>query len=189
MTNLAGHDLDSVLAAFHAVEDDRPTCFIAIAYTIKGYRLPFPGDKDNNAGLMNLDQITTFRHSMKVAQSAEWESFIGLDLPTERLAEFLEGLLLARLWRASARRRSQPPDFAPVHRGQLCRADFDVPVHHQRRQRVELAEALLREGGKIQPPLRVLFALGQRRKVPHRPPSPEPSPRERGEGGTREAGG
>src|SRR5262252_10197048 len=33
MTNLAGHDLDSVLSAFHAVEDDRPTCFIA--YTIK----------------------------------------------------------------------------------------------------------------------------------------------------------
>ena len=56
----------------------------------------------------------------------------------------------------------QPPDLAPVHRGQLCRDDFDVPVHRQRHERVELAKALLREGGKIQPPLRVLFALGQR---------------------------
>ena len=35
MTNLAGHDMGSVLDAFHAVTDDRPTCFIA--YTIKGY--------------------------------------------------------------------------------------------------------------------------------------------------------
>jgi pyruvate dehydrogenase E1 component len=48
MTNLAGHDMDSVLAAFHAVEDDRPTCFIA--YTIKGFGLPFAGHKDNHAG-------------------------------------------------------------------------------------------------------------------------------------------
>ena len=34
MTNLAGHDLESVLEAFHAVNDDTPTCFIA--YTIIG---------------------------------------------------------------------------------------------------------------------------------------------------------
>src|SRR5437667_9969238 len=29
MTNLAGHDMGSVLEAFHAVTDDQPTCFIA----------------------------------------------------------------------------------------------------------------------------------------------------------------
>src|SRR5437016_3595130 len=29
MTNLAGHDMESVLDAFHAVADDRPTCLIA----------------------------------------------------------------------------------------------------------------------------------------------------------------
>src|SRR5208283_1040946 len=39
MTNLGGHDLASVLDAFHAIADDRPTCFIA--YTIKGHGLPF----------------------------------------------------------------------------------------------------------------------------------------------------
>ena len=41
MTNLGGHDLDTVLEAFHGVEDDRPHCFIA--YTIKGFGLPFAG--------------------------------------------------------------------------------------------------------------------------------------------------
>jgi pyruvate dehydrogenase E1 component len=105
MTNLAGHDLDSVLAAFHAVEDDRPTCFIA--YTIKGYGLPFAGHKDNHAGLMNLDQMETFRRSMEVAEGAEWEPFADLRLPPEKLAEFLEGLPLA----ASGARRH---DAAPV---------------------------------------------------------------------------
>jgi pyruvate dehydrogenase E1 component len=93
MTNLAGHDLESVLAAFHAVEDDRPTCFIA--YTIKGYGLPFAGHKDNHAGLMNLDQMASFRQSMAVPDGAEWELFAGLDPPAEHLAEFLKGVPLA----------------------------------------------------------------------------------------------
>jgi len=105
MTNLAGHDMDSVLAAFHAVEDDRPTCFIA--YTIKGFGLPFAGHKDNHAGLMNLDQMETFRRSMEVSEGAEWEPFAGLELPAEALAEFLEDLPLA----ASGLRRH---DAAPV---------------------------------------------------------------------------
>jgi pyruvate dehydrogenase E1 component len=93
MTNLAGHDMDSVLTAFHGVQDDRPTCFIA--YTIKGYGLPFAGHKDNHAGLMNLDQMASFRSSMAIPDGAEWEPFTGLDIPPQRLAEFLKGLPLA----------------------------------------------------------------------------------------------
>ena len=79
MTNLAGHDMESVLDAFHGVADDRPTCFIA--YTIKGYGLPFAGHKDNHAGLMNLDQMASFRRNMGVAEGAEWDLFAGLDVP------------------------------------------------------------------------------------------------------------
>src|SRR6266851_2768514 len=37
MTNLAGHDMEAVLEAFHSITDDIPTCFIA--YTIKGFGL------------------------------------------------------------------------------------------------------------------------------------------------------
>src|SRR6201994_2553698 len=87
MTNLAGHDMESVLDAFHGVIDDRPTCFIA--YTIKGYGLPFAGHKDNHAGLMNLDQMASFRREMAVAEGSEWDLFAGLDLPSEQLTEFL----------------------------------------------------------------------------------------------------
>src|SRR5215813_10405228 len=116
MTNLAGHDMDSVLAAFHAVEDDRPTCFIA--YTIKGCGLPFAGHKDNHAGLMNLDQIASFRRSMSVPDGAEWEPFAGLDLPPKRLAAFLEGTPLAG---SGPRRHDAPvvpvPSSLPIPRG------------------------------------------------------------------------
>jgi pyruvate dehydrogenase E1 component len=93
MTNLAGHDMESVLEALHAITDDRPTCFIA--YTIKGYGLPFAGHKDNHAGLMNRDQMALFQRSMGVVEGAEWDLFSGLDLPADRLSTFLESLPLA----------------------------------------------------------------------------------------------
>ena len=59
MTNLGGHDLPSILEAFDKIDHDRPTCFIA--YTIKGFGLPFAGHKDNHAGLMTPAQMETFR--------------------------------------------------------------------------------------------------------------------------------
>src|SRR3979490_1852643 len=70
MTNLAGHDMEAVLEAFHSITDDIPTCFIA--YTIKGFGLPFAGHKDNHAGLMNRDQMEIFRAAMAIPDGAEW---------------------------------------------------------------------------------------------------------------------
>ena len=87
MTNLAGHDMESLLEAFHAVRDDRPTCFIA--YTIKGHGLPFAGHKDNHAGLMNREQMETFRADMEIAQGREWAPFEGLDIAAGELQDFL----------------------------------------------------------------------------------------------------
>src|SRR5947207_151407 len=106
MTNLAGHDMGSVLDAFHAVTDDQPTCFIA--YTIKGYGLPFAGHKDNHAGLMNPQQMASFQQSMDVPAGAEWERFAGLDLPPEELEAFLAEVPLA----AKSARRHRPPPLA-----------------------------------------------------------------------------
>ncbi len=88
MTNLAGHDLEAVLEAFESIEDDRPTCFIA--YTVKGFGLPFAGHKDNHAGLMNQEQMAEFRRRHAVGDGEEWEPFAGLDLPAEELRGFLE---------------------------------------------------------------------------------------------------
>jgi pyruvate dehydrogenase E1 component len=116
MTNLAGHDIASVRAAFDAVTDDRPTCFIA--YTIKGYGLPFAGHKDNHAGLMNLDQMALFRRRMGVPEGAEWDRFAGLEVPPERLAEFLAELPLAgSLTRRHDAAPVEVPPVLPVPRG------------------------------------------------------------------------
>ncbi len=93
MTNLAGHDIESVLEAFHAVHDDRLRCFIA--YTIKGFGLPFAGHKDNHAGLMTSAQMAGFQTTMAVPDGLEWDRFAGLDVPRETLEAFLDGVPFA----------------------------------------------------------------------------------------------
>jgi pyruvate dehydrogenase E1 component len=124
MTNLAGHDMESVLDAFHSITDDRPTCFIA--YTIKGYGLPLAGHKDNHAGLMNLDQMASFQAAMGVPEGQEWEPFSGLDWPAEELSAFLRSVPLA----ASATRRIESARIA---------VPDDIPPPRARRQSTQEA--------------------------------------------------
>jgi pyruvate dehydrogenase E1 component len=76
MTNLAGHDMASLVEAFDKAQDDVPTLFIA--YTVKGKGLPFAGHKDNHAGLMNPGQIAALRERMGIAEGEEWEPWAGL---------------------------------------------------------------------------------------------------------------
>jgi len=80
MTNLGGHDLETILEAFAAAADDpTPHCFVA--YTIKGHGLPLAGHKDNHAGLMNPTQLGVFQALCEVPQGQEWEPMAGLPDP------------------------------------------------------------------------------------------------------------
>jgi len=88
MNNLGGHDIASIIEAFDAVDHDRPVCFIA--YTIKGYGLPFAGHKDNHAGLMTPAQMETFRKLMNIRPDHEWDRFEGLGEPAESIEAFLD---------------------------------------------------------------------------------------------------
>jgi len=116
MTNLGGHDMVSVLKAFHDAPAEGPTCFIA--YTIKGFGLPFAGHKDNHAGLMNPDQMAHFQRTNQVAAGEEWAPFAGLDLPPSELQAFLDQVPFAQ---AGARRLTAPyvavPDSLPAPEG------------------------------------------------------------------------
>src|SRR5215472_1245616 len=104
MTNLAGHDLPSLIKAFGEVDHDRPICFIC--YTIKGFGLPFAGHKDNHAGLMTPAQMEMFRAAMNVRAGCEWERFEGLDLPAADLQAFLDRVPFAG--RAGQNVRARP---------------------------------------------------------------------------------
>ena len=82
MTNLAGQDIESVLEAFHGVQDDTPQCFIA--YTIKGHGTPLAGHRDNHAGLMTPDQMARFRGTMRIPEGEEWAPFSNIGIDQER---------------------------------------------------------------------------------------------------------
>ncbi|MEQ8435646.1 MAG: hypothetical protein RIA71_15555 [Oceanicaulis sp.] len=74
MTNLAGHDMETLVDAFANIGDDPdPQC--VIAYTVKGFGLPLAGHKDNHAGLLTPAQMETFKTGMGVAEGSEWEPF------------------------------------------------------------------------------------------------------------------
>ncbi|KPM24432.1 transketolase [Citromicrobium sp. RCC1885] len=95
MTNLGGHCMESLTEAFDAADDDTPTLFIA--YTIKGYGLPFAGHKDNHAGLMNTSQIEALRDQQGIAAGSEWEPYAGIgDNIESALRDLVEGTQIAR---------------------------------------------------------------------------------------------
>jgi pyruvate dehydrogenase E1 component len=89
MTNLGGHDIETLIETFRAAaaEGDQPTCFIA--YTIKGMGLPFAGHKDNHAGMMSKEQLEAFRGVMNIRPGHEWDKFEGLDCKPEELEALL----------------------------------------------------------------------------------------------------
>jgi pyruvate dehydrogenase E1 component len=107
MTNLGGHDMAAVVEAFdEAAKTERPTCFVA--YTVKGWSLPFAGHKDNHAGLMNQAQMDSFRAAQAIAPGEEWDLFAGLDQSrARRLNSFLETLPFRR-------RLAEAPKRAPA---------------------------------------------------------------------------
>jgi pyruvate dehydrogenase E1 component len=75
-TDLGGHCMETLVEAFDAAQDDVPTFFIA--WTIKGFGLPFAGHKDNHAGLMNPTQTAALREAMGVREGQEWEALEGV---------------------------------------------------------------------------------------------------------------
>ncbi len=117
MTNLGGHDIETLLDAFRAAEreGDQPTCFIA--YTIKGMGLPFAGHKDNHSGMMSREQMAAFQAAQRIRPGHEWDLFEGLDAPPETLRAFLESCPFATPLTPSGRALTAPaipvPDILP----------------------------------------------------------------------------
>jgi pyruvate dehydrogenase E1 component len=93
MTNLAGHDLPTLIEAFtEAAKSDQPTCFLA--YTTKGAGLPFAGHKDNHSGLMNEEQMDAFRSQMNIREGHEWDAYEGITTP-DKLRHFVASVPFA----------------------------------------------------------------------------------------------
>lgn len=127
MINLGGHDLERILETFHGVKSDKPHCFIA--YTVKGWGLPFQGHKDNHAGLMNPSQMADYQRSMNVEQGEEWEPFAGLSEDKAKLQHFLQNVPFAQ---EKARRYESAAQPAPVE-------DNALPLPQSGKQATQVA--------------------------------------------------
>ena len=116
MTNLGGHCVETLVDAFAQADDDRPTMFIA--YTVKGYGLPFAGHKDNHSGLMNPPQIEALRAALGIAPGEEWEPYGGLgDNAAAALRAFVAASPLAPRQAARTVAAVSVPPVIPVPEG------------------------------------------------------------------------
>ena len=145
MTNLAGHDLPTLLEAFEGIDHDRPVVFLA--YTIKGFGLPLAGHKDNHAGLLTPKQFATYREQAGVREGHEWDRFEGLSLPEDALEAFLEKVP----FRAGGERRLSAPvlpvpdDFPVPQPERACRPQqgFGMILNELGRNDTPLAERIV----------------------------------------------
>jgi pyruvate dehydrogenase E1 component len=144
MNNLAGHDLPSLIDAFAAIDHDRPTCFIA--YTVKGFGLPFAGHKDNHAGLMTPTQMESFRSAMQIRPGREWDKFEGLSADHGELQRFLDAVPLA----AEGARRHKAATFevpaelaVPAQKVTSTQAGFGALLNEIARGKEPFAERIV----------------------------------------------
>ena len=74
VTDLGGHDLGALLAAFAECDRvaDRPS--IVFAYTVKGYRTPLAGNPRNHAALLSTEQIARLRSDLGLTERTEWDA-------------------------------------------------------------------------------------------------------------------
>ena len=107
MNNLGGQCVETLSAAFAAVDHDRPTAFLA--YTIKGWGTPLAGHKDNHAGLMTAAQMAAFQENMGVAKGAEWDPMATIGDPAGLRAWLDKVPFFSR-----GTRRQQAPKIAPA---------------------------------------------------------------------------
>lgn len=84
VTDLGGHNLESLLEGFAACDlvTDRPS--VVFAYTIKGYGLPIAGDPRNHSAQISESQIISLRDQLGLKQENEWDVF-NPDSPEGRL--------------------------------------------------------------------------------------------------------
>ena len=104
VTDLAGHDLRSLLGAFAAcdAEKDRPS--VVFAYTVKGWGLPIAGNPRNHSALLTTTQMDEMRARLGLSADTEWDRF--------------DPMTPAGQWAAARREHlARPPRPSALHHG------------------------------------------------------------------------
>src|SRR4051794_13317259 len=142
-TDLGGHCMETLVEAFNAADDDVPTLFIA--WTIKGFGLPFAGHKDNHAGLMNPTQMAALRDAMSVREGHEWEPLEGVgDNARTGVEALIDRSRIAREKRSRAFGQVSIPAIpAPAGEEQSTQAAFGRILLDLSKARGDLADRIV----------------------------------------------
>lgn len=107
LTDLGGHDLDAVVGAFEAADrvEDRPVAILA--WTLKGWRLPFAGDPLNHGAQLTAEQLEALRRRLGIPEGQELAPFPA-GSPEDR---YIRRALAAGVGRP---RRYLPPEPVPL---------------------------------------------------------------------------
>jgi pyruvate dehydrogenase E1 component len=75
VTDLGGHSVEAMLAAYAECDrvTDRPS--VVFAYTVKGWGLPIAGNPRNHSALLTAEQIDRFRAGIGLTPDTEWDRF------------------------------------------------------------------------------------------------------------------
>jgi pyruvate dehydrogenase E1 component len=73
VTDLGGHDIPSLLAAYAACDAETTRPSVVFAYTVKGWGLPIAGNPRNHSALLTGDQIGALRESIGLTGATEWD--------------------------------------------------------------------------------------------------------------------
>jgi pyruvate dehydrogenase E1 component len=90
ISNLGGHDIPALRAAFTAIDDTRPT--VIFAYTVKGHGLPIAGHPQNHSSQLTATQMTALATALGVDFDNPWQAFTP-DSPAGRLCAATAALL------------------------------------------------------------------------------------------------
>ncbi|HEY0701017.1 MAG TPA: transketolase C-terminal domain-containing protein [Micromonospora sp.] len=120
VTNLGGHDMAALLAAYRECDQvtDRPS--VVFAYTVKGWGLPMAGNPRNHSALMTSEQIAAMRDGLGLTPDTEWDP-----LPTGTPG----GRLVAE--RSRALRRPAPTAHPPIELPTATRSRTGKPISTQ----------------------------------------------------------
>jgi pyruvate dehydrogenase E1 component len=73
VTDLAGHDLGTLLDTFARCDQEKDRPSVVFAYTVKGWGLPMAGNPRNHSALLSTGQIDEMRERLGLTPGTEWD--------------------------------------------------------------------------------------------------------------------
>jgi pyruvate dehydrogenase E1 component len=113
LADLGGHDLDAIVDAFAEAEQVRDRPAAILAWTLKGWRLPFAGDPLNHGAQVTAEQLAALARELGIPEADEWAPFP----PGSAEDRYIRGALAAGT--GLPRRYASPPALPVPERLEL----------------------------------------------------------------------